>query len=158
MGISAITGALNTFTAQNRGAGKYERIKEGMRTSRFFTAAMTIPISLLIFMTGKELLRLFAGEGTGVEMIEEGFRYLQITCGFYLIMGLLQVNMAVLRGMADVLIPLVIGGLQVLSNLAAIWLMEPLLGKEGIWWSTVISWSLCFLFSTIRMKMRSDLL
>ena len=149
--VTSFTGALNTFTAQNRGSRNYARIAEGSRLAKRFVVGFSIPASLCIFLFGKVLLSLFADDSS-VGIIDEGYMYLQITCGFYLLFGLEQTYMAVLRGMADVLMPLVIGGIQVGSNFAAILLLEPLMGKTGIWWSVVIAWTLSLLAASIRLR------
>ena len=149
--ISALAGALNTFTAQNRGAGSFDRIRAGKRAVNKLAAGLTVSVSLLIFLGGKFLIALFVDEG-GEAVTVEGWCYLQITCGFYLFLGLWQCYMAVLRGMADVLMPLVIGCIQILVNLSAIWLLEPHFGKAGIWWSVVISWTFCLIASKIRIR------
>ena len=149
--ITSLTGALNTFTAQNRGAGDYARIAEGCRLSKRVVTLFSMPASFCIYFFGRYLLSLFA-DGDSAGMIEEGYLYLQITCIFYLIFGLEQVYTSILRGMADVVMPLVIGGIQVGANFAVILLLEPLMGKTGIWWSVVIAWVLCFAVAKLRMR------
>lgn len=150
--ITALTGALNTFTAQNRGAGYFDRIGQGSRMVNRLMIVLTLAVSLFIFLTGKFLLGLFVSDADGAQVVSEGYFYLQITCGFYIILGLEQAYMAVLRGMADVLMPLVIGGIQIGANIAAILLLEPFMGKSGIWWSVVISWTLSLHAAKIRLR------
>lgn len=158
MFISALSGALNTFTAQNRGAKNFERIKEGKDVTVKISTVFMIAMTLLIFLTGRLLLGVFVDDGNSAAVVEEGYLYLKITCGFYILLNFWQVYMAVLRGMADVLMPLVIGGIQIAANLSAIWILEPLLGKGGIWISVGISWTLCFLAALIRMRKYRNLL
>lgn len=152
MFISALSGALNTFTAQNRGAKNFERIKEGKAVTVKISSVFMITMTLLVFLTGRLLLGVFVDDGNSAAVVEEGYLYLKITCGFYIFLNFWQVYMAVLRGMADVLMPLVIGGIQIAANLSAIWILEPFLGKGGIWLSVGVSWTLCFLAALIRMR------
>lgn len=150
--INALTGALNTFVAQNRGAKLFDRIKEGRRIVSKINIWVTISMSLLIFLAGRALLGIFVEDGSGAEVVAEGYLYLKVTCGFYICMSLWQSYMAVLRGMADVLIPLIIGAIQIAVNLSAIWLLEPLMGKTGIWCSVVISWTFSLIAAKIRIR------
>lgn len=152
MCINALTGALNTFTAQNRGAGNFDRIAQGSRMVNGIMVGLTLVASLLIFLAGKLLLSLFVSDANGAEVVSEGYFYLQLTCAFYIILGLEQAYMAVLRGMADVLMPLVIGGIQIGANIAAILVLEPIIGKSGIWCSVVISWTFCLIAAKIRIR------
>ncbi len=122
------------------------------------TSLQVSVVSLVAFMTvfvlfsGRILLSIFVDDGNSAAVVEEGYLYLKITCGFYVFLSLWQAYMAVLRGMADVLMPLVIGGIQIAANLAAVWILEPILGKGGIWLAVGFSWGLCCLVSLVRMR------
>ena len=152
MFVNALSGALNTFTAQNRGAARFDRIKEGRHITVLISVGFMAVMTVFVFFAGKPLLGIFVDDANSAVVVEEGYLYLKITCGFYIILGLWQAYMAVLRGMADVLMPLVIGGIQILANLSAIWVLEPLFGKGGIWLAVGVSWSLCFLAALVRMR------
>ena len=152
MFVNALSGALNTFTAQNRGAARFDRIKEGRHITVLISVGFMAVMTVFVFFAGKPLLGIFVDDANSAAVVEEGYLYLKITCGFYIILGLWQAYMAVLRGMADVLMPLVIGGIQILANLSAIWVLEPLFGKGGIWLAVGVSWSLCFLAALVRMR------
>lgn len=158
MFVNALSSALNTFTAQNRGAGRFDRIREGRRMTILISVGFMAVMTAFVFFTGKMLLGIFVDDANSAVVVEEGYLYLKITCGFYILLSLWQVLMAVLRGMADVLMPLVIGGIQIFANLSAIWVLEPLLGKSGIWLSVGVSWTLCFLAALIRTRKYRDLL
>ena len=150
--VNALSGALNTFTAQNRGAARFDRIKEGRHITVLISVGFMAVMTVFVFFAGKPLLGIFVDDANSAAVVVEGYLYLKITCGFYIILGLWQAYMAVLRGMADVLMPLVIGGIQILANLSAIWVLEPLFGKGGIWLAVGVSWSLCFLAALVRMR------
>lgn len=152
MFVNALSGALNTFTAQNRGAERFDRIREGRRVTVLISICFMAAMTAFVFFAGRPLLSIFVDDADSVRVVKEGYLYLKITCGFYILLSLWQAYMAVLRGMADVLMPLVIGGIQILANLSAIWVLEPMLGKDGIWLSVGISWSLCLLAALIRMR------
>lgn len=152
MFINALSSALNTFTAQNRGAKRFDRIKEGRRVTVLISTAFMAFMTVFVLFSGRILLSIFVDDGNSAAVVEEGYLYLKITCGFYVFLSLWQAYMAVLRGMADVLMPLVIGGIQIAANLAAVWILEPILGKGGIWLAVGFSWGLCCLASLVRMR------
>ena len=56
--------AMSTYTAQNIGAGKYERVKEGLKASLFMVVVFSLTITVLIFLFGNQLLGLFLTRGT----------------------------------------------------------------------------------------------
>ena len=54
-----ISNAMSSFTAQNIGAGKYERVKEGLKACLLMVAVFSLLITVIIFLFGNQLLSLF---------------------------------------------------------------------------------------------------
>ena len=76
MPIVTIGEAVSVFTAQNVGAGKEYRIKDGVSTSLKIDFVMvTVMLSILIF-TGKSIITLFLGEDVNEEILTAGMQYL----------------------------------------------------------------------------------
>ena len=59
-----ISNAMSSFTAQNIGAGKYERVKEGLKACLLMVAVFSLLITVIIFLFGNQLLSLFLDPGT----------------------------------------------------------------------------------------------
>lgn len=82
MPVQDFGNAFSTFVAQNYGAGKTERIREGIRsavkTAFFFGAA----VSALVVVFARPLMLIFVKPGE-TEIIREGVRYLRIEGSFY---------------------------------------------------------------------------
>ncbi|HAM35422.1 MAG TPA: MATE family efflux transporter [Elusimicrobia bacterium] len=134
-----LSAAVSTFTGQNLGAGKLERVKHGLKAalliSGFFSAATT----LAVVGFGKPLVALFNADP---HVVAIGARYLLIVGGFYVIFSSMFVVSGVLRGAGDTMIPMVI-------TILALWLVRvPIaawlsgrIGTDGIWWSVPIAWA-----------------
>ncbi len=58
-----ISNAMSSFTAQNIGAGKYERVKEGLKACLLMVAVFSLLITVIIFLFGNQLLSLFLDPG-----------------------------------------------------------------------------------------------
>jgi putative MATE family efflux protein len=130
--------ALSAFTGQNLGAQKPERVKNGLLSTFYMTAVISIAISLVgIFLAGP-LMRLFT---TDLEVIAIGKEYLQIVSGFYVVFSTMFVVGGVMRGAGDTFIPMLI-------TFFALWVvripvgyyMSEKLGYHGIWWAVPIAW------------------
>lgn len=67
MPTSALSLALSTFVGQNIGAGKYERVKTGVRSVLIIAEAIAICLGLTIFTTCPTLLRIFTTEQTTID-------------------------------------------------------------------------------------------
>ncbi|HCX95842.1 MAG TPA: MATE family efflux transporter, partial [Spirochaetaceae bacterium] len=140
--------ALMTFTGQNMGAGKTERVKKGHRAAIIMNIVISLSITLLVTLAGHWLIGIFTTDGA---VIDIGARYLLIVGFFYIIFGTMFINNGVMRGAGDVFIPMI-------SSLLALWIVRiPCallftkvfgMGSDGIWWSIPAGWFVGFVFTT----------
>ncbi len=143
MPVQDFGNAFSTFTAQNYGAGKRERIEQGIRTALLWVAVFCAVISVGVCLFAPRLMGIFvAAEET--EIIRIGARYLRIEGACYLGIGLLFLLYGLYRavkrpGMSVVLTVLSLGTRVLLAyTLSAL----PAVGVTGIWVSVPIGWFL----------------
>ncbi|MCI8351683.1 MAG: MATE family efflux transporter [Oscillospiraceae bacterium] len=143
MPVQDFGNAFSTFTAQNYGAGKRERIEQGIRTALLWVAVFCAVISVGVYLFAPRLMGIFvAAEET--EIIRIGARYLRIEGACYLGIGLLFLLYGLYRavkrpGMSVVLTVLSLGTRVLLAyTLSAL----PAVGVTGIWVSVPIGWFL----------------
>ena len=141
--------ALSTYTGQNYGAKKHDRIIEGYRKSMLMMAIFTVLMIPLIQIFGSPITRLFVKEP---EVIEMGARALRITCWFYIFLGVIYVVRGVLNGIGDATFALINGVTEVVGRFVVpvILVAIPLIGVWGIWWSVGIVWFLSGLTAWLR--------
>lgn len=140
--------ALMTFTGQNMGAGKTERVRKGYRAAIMMNTVISAVITFLVATAGSWLVGIFTRDP---EVIRIGSRYLFIVGLFYILFGTMFINNGVMRGAGDVFIPMI-------NTLLALWVVRiPCallfskvlgMGSDGIWWSIPAGWFVGFLFST----------
>lgn len=141
--------ALSTYTGQNYGAKKHDRIIEGYRKSMIMMAIFTVIMIPLIQIFGSPITRLFVKEP---EVIEMGAKALRITSWFYIFLGVIYVVRGVLNGIGDATFALINGVTEVVGRFVVpvILVAIPLLGVWGIWWSVGIVWFLSGLTAWLR--------
>ena len=131
--------ALSTYTGQNYGAGKNDRVvlgyKKGLMLMVVFTAVM-VPIMQLF---GKPITAIFVSDP---EVIEMGAVALRITSLFYVFLGVIYVVRGVLNGVGDAFFALLNGIIEVIGRFTVpvMLTMIPLIGLWGIWWSVGVVW------------------
>ena len=143
MPVQDFGNAFSTFVAQNYGAGKTKRIREGIRsavkTAFFFGAA----VSALVFVFARPLMLIFV-KPQETEIIREGVRYLRIEGSFYYLIGFLFLcygyYRAVKRPGMSLILTVISLGTRVL--LAYILSAVPRIGVTGIWAAVPIGWFL----------------
>lgn len=84
-----------TFTGQNIGAKKYDRVKKGIVQGMAMSAIYTVVVSLALYTFGGEILKIFNSDP---EVISFGQEAIKIIAPFYLTMTVHQIIMGTLRG------------------------------------------------------------
>jgi putative MATE family efflux protein len=140
--IVAFGMALSVFTGQNMGNQDFERIKEGLKaTLKIMTVACVIlAVGVLLFRY--PLLGLFLNKDTDADAISYGAQYLSIIGIAYIIAGVMNSYLNVIRGAGDVKISVATGLTELAGRIFfAFILTGPVgLGVFGIWLSTPLSW------------------
>jgi putative MATE family efflux protein len=103
-----------TYCGQNRGAGKYSRIRVGIRQSVIMSMIYCVVSCIVISLLGGFMTELFV-DATETEIISLSVRYLRIGGIFYPALGLLFILRNSLQGMGYSLLPMMAG----VSELAA---------------------------------------
>lgn len=136
---NSFANALGSYTAQNLGAGKTERIKEGYRATVRSIYSFTIPVTILIFIFARTLVTLFIGESDPAA-VQTGIEFLKICSPFYLIIVMKFIADNVLKG-AGAMGPFMVTTFSdLIIRVAGAYLFSYLFGSTGIWLSWPVGW------------------
>lgn len=142
--------AVSTFTGQNVGANRLDRVVQGLKATLLMVVGSCLVVSILVFTMGGQMIQLFVS-GAQPEIISQGVDYMRTISFFYSVFGGLMVVNGVLRGAGDAWVPMV----TTLTSLAvrvlsAYLLVNTALTYRGIWWSIPIGWSVAAVVPTYR--------
>lgn len=145
--------AMSSYTAQNIGAGKQERVHEGYRAVLLMILVFSIVITAVVYLFGPNLLNLFMDSNVDTAAIGYGMDYMRTVSVFYILMGVLFTTNGLLRGAGDMKAFM----LSSMSNLAtrvivAYALSYSPLGSGAIWWSIPIGWAVGSVFAFTRYR------
>ncbi len=138
--IVSLGSALSVFTGQNMGLKRFDRIKEGLRSTLFMSILASIAIAVIAFVFGEKLMLLFVGSAASTDVVRIGAQYLSIMGVAYLICGIMQSYQNVVRGAGDVNTCMVAGMTELAGRVIFAYLLAPILGVTGIWIATPLSW------------------
>lgn len=143
MPVQDFGNAFSTFIAQNFGAGKLERIKQGMRSAFITAIGFSLFVSVLVCIFAKELMEIFI-DSSETAIIEAGVEYLWIEGSFYCGIGCLFLFYGLYRAvkMPEISIVLTVISLGTRVALAYILSAIPSIGVLGIWAAIPIGWIL----------------
>lgn len=147
--LTTLGNGISNFTAQNLGAGKYERIRAGFRAGLKLVWALCIPLVLLYEFAGKWLVYIFLENASGAAM-DSGVLFLRIVSPFYFIVAAKLVSDGILRGagMMKKFMAATFTDLILRVVLAEI-LSRTTLGTTGIWLSWPIGWTIAAVLSIV---------
>lgn len=133
--------AYSTFVAQNYGAQKADRIKQGNRQASWWILAFCLVISSLVVIWAKLLLALFSSDP---EVIQIGIGYLRIEGSFYALIGFLFMFYGYFRAIDEPMISVVLTIFSLGTRVLLAYLLSavPSIGYIGIWASIPIGWAL----------------
>lgn len=157
MPVQDFGNAFSTFVAQNKGAGKINRVKEGVRSSTKIIIIFCVIVSSLIFIFSKDIMYIFINKSE-IEVISLGVEYLSVVSIFYVLIGFLFMFYGLFRGVGLINISIVLtvvslGTRVILAYiLASTWLSE-----RGIWWSIPIGWALADIIGILYYQKKINL-
>ena len=147
--LTTLGNGISNYTAQNLGAGKYDRIRAGFRAGLKLVWALCVPLAALYVFAGRPLVHIFLESPTG-EAMDTGLAFLRIIAPFYFIVSAKIVADGVLRGagrmkqfmaatFTDLLLRVALA--EILSRTA--------LGTTGIWMSWPVGWTISMVLSVV---------
>lgn len=136
----SISSGMMTFIAQNRGAGKKERVKKGFRYGLLVEMGYWVIICTVILLMKEPLMRLFVSDGD-TKMVAPGVEYLSLMAFFYLMPAFTNGIQGFFRGMGNMSITLVSTLIQISFRVVFVYLLVPRMGMTGVACSCLIGWS-----------------
>lgn len=135
--------AFSIFVAQNFGAQRMDRIRQGIRVAVLTSLSFGLLLSVCVFVFAEPLMSLFL-DTSEQAVIVEGVRYLHIEGAFYYLIGALFLLYGLYRALSrpGMSVVLTVVSLGVRVALAYALSAIPAIGVVGIWWSVPIGWVL----------------
>ncbi|HCU59093.1 MAG TPA: MATE family efflux transporter [Alphaproteobacteria bacterium] len=137
--LLALGMAMATYSAQNWGAGKISRIRQGVRLTALWSLILSILMSLAVRYIGRDMISVFLPEENNF-IIETGKTYLSISTLFYFFLGLIFIFRNTLQGMGKAIIPLVASLTELFVRSVAAVYFAKLMGYKGIFYASPIAW------------------
>lgn len=138
----ALEGAFANFSAQNCGAGRMDRLRDGLRCSILLALASWGVMALGLLAWGRELLSLLVS-GTPGELealLSTGCEYLTVLVLTIPLMYLLCLYRSGLEGMGNVLAPTLSGFIELALRILAVLFLPGLLGRWAVYLANSLGW------------------
>ena len=129
--------AMNSFTAQNYGAEKYDRVRKGFVTGTKMMTVYGLLITALLILGAGPIFSLFINEP---EIIAGGAVYLRIAGVSQLFICYEIATTGAFNGLGKTKFPAAVGMILTVARIPLCYLLIPVFGGiDGIWWAITIS-------------------
>ena len=147
----ALGAAIVTYTGQNAGAGRQDRISLGIRSAMKISAVVSVMLVVVLWVFGYPIMSVFV---SNTEIISIAANGIKITSLFLFASGSVQILRYMLNGVGDSMYALMNGVIEVIARVAfAVSLTAiPFIGVWGIWLTTGLTWVVTAIFAFVRYK------
>jgi len=142
IGGGAIEAAISTFVAQNFGAGKLDRVKQGMKDGLWLIFGAAAVIMAVALPFGRQILNLLIeGEPEQVSaVLDVGTRQLNLMSLGVPFLYLLFLYRAALQGLGNAYIPMASGFIELAFRIFSVVVLTRFIGDWGVLLSDPIAW------------------
>lgn len=150
--MAALGNAMSTYTAQNIGAGDYERVRRGYRAAVSLVAVFAVILCLILELCYSAVMVMFLGEEGTPLALRTGTEYLRFIGWFFALIGLKMTADGLLRGAGD-MPPFTIANLVNLTIRVVVAVtLAPRFGIAWVWYAVPIGWFVNFLISFLEYR------
>ena len=134
--------AIVTYTGQNLGARRFNRIRDGYVTSFTISLITSLLITFTILLYGKDILMIFmSGNPEDVHTaLDIGYRYLKIMGIFLPILYVLHVTRSTIQGMGNAFLPVAAGIAELVMRVSSVLILPYFVGSSGVFCAEVLAW------------------
>ena len=146
--FTTLGNGISNYTAQNMGAEKPERVRQGFRAGLTLVWMLSVPLVALYLLCSSTVLRLFLDNPTGQAM-QVGIQFLRILSPFYFVISAKLVSDGILRGAGLMKQFMAATFTDLVLRVALAFLLSGPFGTVGIWSAWPIGWTVAMVLSII---------
>ncbi|HBK01475.1 MAG TPA: MATE family efflux transporter [Clostridiales bacterium] len=149
--LMTLGNGISNFTAQNLGAAKYDRIKQGFKAGLKLVWIICLPVVALYVILASPLINIFLESSSGTAM-DTGVTFLRIVSPFYFVLSLKLVADGVLRGSGLMKKFVIATFTDLFLRVICAFVFSSLWGVIGIWCSWPVGWVIATVLSVVFYK------
>jgi len=148
---NSLGAAIATFSGQNMGANKLDRVKRGYHKSILIVVAFSLLALLVAQLGGRAIMKVFVEDEAVISL---GAAAIKITSCAYFPLGMIYITRGLLNGTGDAFYSMINGFVEVAGRVGfSISLaMIPIFGVWCVWITSGLTWTITAIASVIRYK------
>ncbi|MFR1831851.1 MAG: MATE family efflux transporter [Lachnospiraceae bacterium] len=137
--FDALGGTMATWAGQNVGAGKIDRIKEGVRYANLIGFVYSVLAFVILFFFGKQISLLFVDAGE-TEILNQAWMYLVANSLFYIPLVLVNVMRFAIQGMGYSTFAIIAGVCEMVGRSLVGFVLVPIFGYVAACIGSPVAW------------------
>ena len=150
--MAGIGNAVSSYTAQNLGAGKQERVVEGYHAANRMVIACAVLIAVVLETAHRPIITLFLGGGGTETALATGVGYLKFMGWFFCLIGFKMAVDGLLRGAGDMKMFTIANLVNLSVRVIVAVTMAPRFGIAMVWIAVPIGWFLNWAISFMEYR------
>ena len=150
--FTTLGNGISSFTAQNIGAGKCNRVKEGFKASLLFAFSVAFGFFVLFFFLGGFFLDLFMNTESTKLAFDTGLTFLKIVSPFYFVICIKLICDGVLRGSESMNYFMASTFTDLILRVVLAFIFSSIWAQTGIWMAWPLSWFIGTVMSALFYK------
>lgn len=150
--ITSLGNAISSYTSQNVGAEKLNRLAKGLRASLMMVGIYSILVLLVLKIKSADIISFFMNEKSSDLAIKTGQAYLAFIGFFFVLVGSKHCVDGVLRGLGDVRVFTLANIINLFIRVSLSMTLAHKLGVEMVWYAVPLGWLVNLIISSIYYK------
>ncbi len=146
--------AISVFVAQNRGAGKKDRVSSGLRQGLAVMITLAVCLSIIMMLTTNKAVILLMGDPSS-EVLKNANQYITVISIFYFLCFTGSSFVGFFRGIGRVEVPVIGTIIQISVRVVLSYLLIGKLGLKAVALATGIGWAVIVLYQILQISFSS---
>ncbi|WP_297790355.1 MATE family efflux transporter [uncultured Anaerococcus sp.] len=151
--ITSLGNAVSSYTSQNVGASKLDRIKKGLRASLAIVLGYCLLIFICLKLNYATITSWFMNENSSANTLLTANSYLNFIAFFFILVGSKHCVDGLLRGVGDVRIFTLANLINLFIRVSLSMTLAHKIGVQMVWYAVPIGWFSNLIISTSYYKM-----
>ncbi len=131
--------AIAVFSAQNAGARRFDRVREGIKKCSFLSLGFSFVAAVTIFFFGKEIIGVFL-EQPGTDVMDAAYTYILYSVTFYFFFSQMFIFRYACQGMGIAMVPMMTGIVELFVRTGVAVFLTESYGYMGICLASPVAW------------------
>lgn len=144
--FNTLGNAMSNYCAQNMGAGKKDRIRQGFKSGIIMCSSFALIFSAVFLLLRKQLIGLFMNSGT-TDALTVGITFLLIVSPFFIVVAAKLTADGVLRGAGAMKYFMITTFTDLVLRVSLAFILSKFFDSTGIWLAWPIGWTIASILS-----------